>query len=143
MFESQSRDQLRLAYINAWSKYQRGLPLEPLEAQIAAVIERHPEYQPLVRDAARALDHTPMAGGGVQNPFLHMGLHMALHEQVTTDRPAGIRTLHKRLQERFGEHAGEHILMEALNEILWQAQRDGVTPDEARYLSLAQSRLSR
>ena len=32
--------------------------------------------------------------------------------------------------------------MEALGETLWQAQRDGRTPDERQYLLLARNRLS-
>jgi hypothetical protein len=32
-------------------------------------------------------------------------------------------------------HALDHQLMECLAEMIWQAQRDGTMPDEARYLS--------
>ena len=33
-------------------------------------------------------DYTPE--GGQANPFLHMGLHLGIREQVATDRPAGL-----------------------------------------------------
>ena len=38
-FDTQSRDQLRDVYIEAWRKRREGLPMEPLEAQVADVIE--------------------------------------------------------------------------------------------------------
>ena len=38
-FDTQSRDQLRRVYIDAWRKRREGLPMEPLEAQVADVIE--------------------------------------------------------------------------------------------------------
>ena len=38
-------------------------------------------------------------------------------------------------------HRAEHVLMEALGETLWQAQRSGRPPDEARYLALARRHL--
>ncbi len=71
-----------------------------------------------------------------------MGLHLAVREQLSIDRPPGVRDLHRQLQARHGDsHGAEHALMEALGEALWQAQRDGLPPDEAQYLALARNRL--
>jgi hypothetical protein len=70
-----------------------------------------------------------------------MGLHMAVREQLAIDRPPGVRALHARLQANHpGAHDAEHILMEALAETLWEAQREGREPDERRYLTLARRR---
>jgi hypothetical protein len=136
-----SRDQLRRGYTEAWRKHLAGAPLSPLEAMIADVIALHPEYQALVADAADALAFEPAALSGKQNPFLHMGLHLAVREQLAVDRPPGIVQVHRVLKERHGDgHAAEHDLMEALGEVLWQAQRDGRAPDEQRYLALARQR---
>jgi hypothetical protein len=72
-----------------------------------------------------------------------MGLHVAVREQLSIDRPPGVRELHRLLQARFGNlHGAEHALMEALGETLWEAQRAGRPPDEAHYLRLARARLS-
>jgi hypothetical protein len=80
--------------------------------------------------------------GGTENPFLHMGLHLAVRDQVSIDRPPGVRELHRLLQARYGDlHRAEHALMEALGETLWQAQRGGGPPDEGYYLALARGRL--
>ena len=143
VFGSYSRDQLRLAYSEAWAKHVARAPLTPLEAQIADVIGAHPEYQGFVADADTALAFEQNADGAADNPFLHMGLHLAVREQIGIDRPPGVRDLHRRLQGSHGNpHDAEHVLMESLAEELWQAQRDGRPPDEQRYLSLARNRLS-
>jgi hypothetical protein len=142
MFDSHSRDSLRQAYADAWRKFHAGSPLTPLEALIVEVVGLHPEYQPVVNDANTALAFAPSAESG-ENPFLHMGLHLAVREQIAIDRPPGVRDLHRRLQARHGDaHDAEHTLMDALAETLWDAQRSGRPPDEARYLDLARERLA-
>jgi hypothetical protein len=136
-FDSHTRDQLRQTYADAWRKHLAHAPLTPLEAMITDVVGVHPEYQAAVGNPG-ALAATPGRSGELENPFLHMGLHMAVREQVSIDRPPGIRELHRQLQARHGDlHRAEHVLMEALGETLWQAQRTGRPPDEGEYLTLA------
>ncbi|HEX3397025.1 MAG TPA: DUF1841 family protein [Steroidobacteraceae bacterium] len=143
IFDGYSRDQLRLAYAEAWAKHLAHSPLAPLEAQIADVIAAHPEYQGIVADAQTAIGFEQDASLAADNPFLHMGLHLAVREQVSIDRPPGIRDLRRQLQARYGDaHLAEHVLMEALGEELWKAQRDGRAPDERQYLALARNRLA-
>jgi hypothetical protein len=103
-FAGQNRDQMRRMYLEAWRKYSARAPLEPLEAQLAAVIAEHPEYVTWLEagDGALGADFTPE--GGRENPFLHMGLHLAIREQVATNRPAGIAEVHRKLSERLGTH---------------------------------------
>jgi hypothetical protein len=142
VFDSYSRDQLRLTYAEAWRKHLAHSPLTPLEAMITDVIGVHPEYQAVVGDQEAAMAAAPDHSGNAENPFLHMGLHMAVREQVSIDRPPGIRELHRQLQARHGDvHRAEHMLMEALGETLWHAQRVGKPPDEGQYLTLARRRL--
>lgn len=142
MFEGYTREQLRRSYAEAWAKHLAGVPLTALEAQIIDVISAHSEYQGIVSDVEAALAFEPGSSGGAENPFLHMGLHLAVREQLSIDRPPGIRELHQQLQARYGDaHHADHILMEALGETLWQAQRNGLPPDEAQYLARARSRL--
>ena len=133
-FANSGRDELRRGYVEAWRRQREGLPLTPLDAQIAAVVALHPEYHPLLESPdARAGDYT--VEGGRTNPFLHMGLHLALREQVGTRRPAGIEAVHQRLTRSLGDvHEAEHRMIEVLAETLWEAQRAGRPPDEQRYL---------
>ncbi|HEY2679644.1 MAG TPA: DUF1841 family protein [Steroidobacteraceae bacterium] len=141
MYNSYSREQLRLTLAQAWAKHLQNLPLSPLEALITDVVGLHPEYQGILGDAQAAVAFEPSVGGA-ENPFLHMGLHLAVREQLSIDRPPGIRDLQRQLQARLGSlHDAEHALMEALGEALWQAQRGGVAPDERQYLELARKRL--
>ena len=141
-FGGYTREQLRSSYAEAWRKHLERIPMTPLESLIADVIARHPEYQSLVSDAAAAQAFESAAGGGAENPFLHMGLHLAVREQLTIDRPPGVRQILQALAARLGdEHDAEHVLMEALAETLWEAQRGGQPPDERRYLDRARARI--
>ena len=134
MIFSQDRDTLRKMYADAWDKQLEGKPMSPLETQIAAVVGEHPEYHP----ALTQLDEDYLPEQGRTNPFLHMGLHLAIREQVATDRPAGIREVHVGLCHKHGDaHAAEHIMIDALAETLWEAQ--GQQPDEGRYIERLRS----
>jgi hypothetical protein len=133
MIFGQNRLELRKMYADAWDKHVAGRPLSPLEAQIAAVVAEHPEYQDALSGADLDRDYTPE--GGRTNPFLHMGLHLGIREQVATDRPPGIAKIHARLVARQGDpHAAEHRMIECLAETLWEAQNANCPPDEALYL---------
>lgn len=136
MLFGQNRDQLRGVYVEAWRFFCQGKPLEPLQARIVAVIEQHPEYHSLLENADKATGRDYLPELGETNPFLHMGMHLAIQEQVSTDRPAGIRELYDRLLARADDsHELQHNLMEYLAEMIWQAQRDGELPDEERYIA--------
>ncbi len=133
MLFGNDRGELRAMYADAWQKHQAGSPLTPLQTQIADVVAEHPEYHAALAPDETDRDYTP--DGGRTNPFLHMGLHLAVRDQVATDRPAGIRGVFERLAAAGGSaHAAEHRMIDCLAETLWQAQRDGAAPDEAGYL---------
>ena len=76
VFSGQSSEQLLQMYRDAWRRYTARQPLEPLQAQLAAVIAEHPEYVALLESGPDALtvEYTPE--GGQANTFLHMGLHL-------------------------------------------------------------------
>ena len=134
-FDQQSRDELRRVYIEAWRKRREGLPTEPLEAQVADVIALHPEYHAALEGGDDALERDYTPEGGQSNPFLHMGLHLAVRDQIATDRPAGIRKAFQTVAAHLGsEHEAEHRIIECLAEAMWEAQRSGRPPDEAAYL---------
>lgn len=135
VFAGQNREQMRRMYLEAWRKFSARAPLEPLEAQLAAVIAEHPEYVEWLESDTDTLGAEFTPEGGRENPFLHMGLHLAIREQVATNRPAGIAAIHAKLSARFsGAHAAEHAMLEPLAEALWEAQRQGRMPDEQAYL---------
>ncbi len=137
MIFGQDRGELRRQYADAWRKRRGNLPLSPLESQIADVVEMHPEYHADVTDEDLDRDYPPE--GGRTNPFLHMGLHLGIREQVSTDRPSGISVVYRSLVARCGDvHTAEHQMIECLAETLWEAQGANAPPDENRYLERLQ-----
>lgn len=133
MIFSQDRTELRRMYVEAWRKHCEELPMSALEAQIAAVVAWHPEYHEDLAGDDLQHDYTP--DGGRTNPFLHMGLHLGLREQLATNRPAGIAGIHGALAAKTGDpHEAEHRMIECLAEALWQAQSRGTAPDQQDYL---------
>jgi hypothetical protein len=136
LFAGSDRDQLRRAWLEAWRKHRGGLPLEPLEAQLADVIAAHPEYHALLEGGPETAAREWTPEDGESNPFLHMGLHMAVREGVSTDRPPGLRAAFLALAGTSASgHEAEHRLLECLAEALWEAQRAGRPPDEATFLA--------
>lgn len=131
---AQSRDDIRQTFCNVYSKLQNRARLDPLEQQIADVVNLHPEYHSLLIDAVTALKHEPTPEQDQTNPFLHMGMHLAIREQVSTDRPTGIREYYNQLIKKWGESETEHRMMECLGISLWEAQRNNSLPDEQAYL---------
>jgi hypothetical protein len=134
IFAGQSRDQLRETYRAAWRRFKQQHTLSPLDKQVVAVISEHPEYHVIVESAAADLaNYSPRSGQ--LNPWLHMGLHLAIREQVATNRPQGIAEIHAKLaRQTGGAHEAEHRMIELLAEQLWEAQRGGKAPDENAYL---------
>ncbi len=133
MIFGQDRNEIRKMYSDAWKKHCDGLPMTPLELQIANVIELHPEYHDDVTTDDLDKDYTP--DGGKTNPFLHMGLHLSIREQVATNRPPGIASALTSLTKKCGDaHAAEHQMIDCLAETLWEAQSQNCAPDEQKYL---------
>lgn len=132
MIFGQDRGELRQMYASAWQKHCDKGVLSPLEMQIAQVVEDHPEYHEAVTGD---LEQDFSVEGGKTNPFLHMGLHLGIREQVATNRPAGIASAFQSLAAKIGDsHAAEHRMIDCLAETLWEAQRQNQAPDEAIYL---------
>jgi hypothetical protein len=138
---STNRSDTRQPFFDAWKKMQDGLPMTALETIIAEVIRLHPEYHPLLEDGGETLDKDWLPEGGETNPFLHMGMHIAIREQLSIDRPAGIKAAHSALLIHTGDaHAAEHTMLECLGEAQWRAQRENRLPDEQAYLACIKAR---
>ena len=128
---TKERDDLRKIFFESWRKYKNTFPLEPLEAKIIDIILLHPEYHALLDNP----DHFQQYDFDEGNPFLHLSLHLALHEQITTNRPKGIKAIYSTLYKKFNDkQKAEHAMMDCLAQILWNAQETGGMPDENTYL---------
>lgn len=141
MFFNPSRDEARNFLFESWRKRRAKELLTPLEDLAAQLIEKHPEYFAIFEDPERYLAREYLPEQGVANPFLHLMMHLTIEEQISIDQPPGIRAHFVRLTHQFeSEHDAQHRMMEALSEMIWQAQRNHSPPDASIYLdSLARS----
>lgn len=131
----QQREQMRQYYCDTWQKHlQQKDSLSALEQQITAVIKEHPEYHQLLENKEASINADYLPEMGDSNPFLHMGMHLGLREQVSTNRPAGIAELYQSLVKLKEVHDAEHEMIECLAESIWQAQQNQTIPDEITYL---------
>lgn len=129
------REQSRQIFFQAWRKHRTQEVLEPMESLIADVIQLHPEYHALLEnpEANRDKDYFPEMGE--TNPFLHMGLHIAIKEQISINQPFGIQHHYQRLLAKYQDpHVVEHQIMECLAQMIWEAQRSHSMPNNESYL---------
>lgn len=129
------RNDVRSYFVKVRQKFNDEQALEPVEKLILDVILTHPEYHAVLDQEGDSLryDYSPETGN--TNPFLHMSMHIAIKEQIDSDRPAGIRALCEELLDKYNDqHEVEHKVMECLGESLWIAQRNNSMPDEVAYL---------
>ena len=142
MLFGESRQDTRSVFFTAWKKYRDKKPLEGVESIVVQVVVNHPEYHALLENPDQFQDRDYLPEHGETNPFLHLGMHVAIEEQLSMNRPSGIREYFQRLTDAHQDaHAALHAIMECLGEMLWHAQRDGTAPDEALYFSCLDKQL--
>jgi len=137
-----SRDQVRQFFCTAWKKHLERLPLVGAEVAAADIAARHPEYHALLADGESATAQEWMPESGQMNPFLHLSLHLAIHEQLSIDQPPGIRAAFDSLRGRMEAHDAEHVILECLGETIWRAQREGGQMDAPAYVDAIRRKAS-
>lgn len=131
---SQNRSELRKIFFDAWKNHQGKHSLTPMEEIIVNIINLHPEYHQILINENDYIDKDYLPDQGETNPFLHMSMYIAIHEQLSTNRPPQITNLYNQLLNKYqDQHTVEHHMMECLGQMIWQAQRDNVSPDESLY----------
>jgi hypothetical protein len=136
MFYGDTIQDTRQLFFNAWKKHQEKQDLMPLEHEILKVILAHPEFHRFLDNPAAFQEHTYYPELGDTNPFLHMGLHLAIREQIATNRPIGIDGCYAQLLKKHKDPlAVEHLMMEQLAECLWLSQKNKTAPNEHQYLA--------
>ncbi|MDH5377730.1 MAG: DUF1841 family protein [Gammaproteobacteria bacterium] len=139
----QDRNQIRQFFFDTWQKVLKEEELTPLESQIASVIKLHPEYHHYLANLDN-LDKDFSPELGEANPFLHMGLHIAIEEQLSTRRPDGILEIFNKFKSVYPDpHDVSHQMMECLGDVMWRAQQDKRMPDDKEYLDILKQRLSK
>lgn len=130
------RGEMREVFFRAWRHFRQEHSLTGIEKIAVDVALRHPEYHSVLENPQSFQDRDYLPDFGETNPFLHMGLHIAIQEQIATNRPPGVVGIYQTLRERSDDsHMVEHQMMDCLAEALWQAQRHGGQPSEEGYLA--------
>jgi hypothetical protein len=135
MFYGDTIQETRQMFFSSWEQYLQKRDLTPLEQQIVQVLLDHPEYHKIIEQGSKFKEQAYYPELGQTNPFLHMGLHLGVREQIATDRPAGITQAFKKLLSKYHDPLEvEHLIMEQLAECLWLSQKNNQPPDEQLYL---------
>ena len=144
MLFSNDRNELRQVFFNAWQKPKKPLPLEPMEQIIVNVLKLHPEYHSFFEKYESNIDKDFSPEMGQVNPFLHLSMHISIHEQLSVNQPTGIANAFNQLMDITKDpHETEHIMMDCLGEMIWKAQRENTAPDEKLYFQCLQQQIQR
>jgi len=136
-----SQDDVRRFFCETFRKQEAREILTPIEAVARDWVVQHPEYALAFADIEMALAKRYLVEDGIENPFLHLSMHLSIAEQISIDQPPGIRAACQGLAHRLNsEHAAHHQIMECLGEMVWQSQRSGLPPDGAAYLECVRKR---
>lgn len=135
MYAMNDPSEVRQLFFDAWGKFNLQQPLTDLEKQLVTVMVDHPEYHFMFNDPAKYL-HKAYLSPEETNPFMHLGMHLVLRDQLSLNNPAGISEIYQGLAERFGNPLlAEHKMMECLNAALWQVMNQGEEFDQDRYMA--------
>lgn len=137
-----SRDDVRQFFTQAWQKHRSKSVLTPLETMAVDIVLLHPEYHPILDDPDNAQAEFTVEQGQT-NPFLHMSMHLAINEQLSIDQPPGIKAAYQGLLGTREPHDAIHVIMEALGEVIWEAQRLKKPLDNDHYLDLIRRHATR
>jgi len=134
MIFGQDRNELRKMYFDTWQKHRNKNVMSPLESLIADVISLHPEYHAMLESVDENSNKDFNVEDGQMNPFLHLGLHIAIREQVqASNPPIASETYQRLLANGQDQHSVEHAMLDCLAEIIWQSQKDNTVPDQNIY----------
>ena len=130
-----NREQIRSYFYQVYEKIKTNqLIHDPLEKQLATIIEMHPEYHQILQNHDY-LDQDYLPEHGEINPFLHMGMHISIHEQVSINQPVGVKDSYQKLLAKYQDaHQVEHMMMDCLGEMLWISQQNHTEPNPMLYL---------
>ncbi len=124
----------RKNFFVTYEKMQQGGALTDLEKQLAELIAMHPEYNKYFSDE-KYLDYSFDPRLETANPFMHISMHQAVREQLSTDRPQGIVAIFADLIAKFGDaHEVEHRIAEQLAQMMHDIMQNGQPYEDSEYL---------
>ena len=127
------KEPYRNVYIEVWEKHQKNIPLEAYEKPILAVILEHPEFH-VAFEHPEAEEWPTLKN---TNPFMHMGLHMGIRDQINANTPNGITSIFGTIKEKIKDaHEAEHQMMFVLAETMQTLVAEAQPFDEMRYMKM-------
>jgi hypothetical protein len=136
VFYTQDRAQQRKFLANTWQKFLKNQVLDPLESQLASVIEIHPEYHKLINNVES--EYFPEQGE--VNPFLHINLHLSLREQFSISQPQGINEYYQKILGKVQDpHEAEHLMMDCIAQMIFSSQKNNTPMDHQAYIGCLKS----
>jgi hypothetical protein len=139
-----SQEDVRRFWCRTAAKVQATEAMDAMETIAGMWIEEHPEYAADLGDEVAAVGKTYAVEAGKTNPFLHLSMHLSITEQCSIDQPRGIRQAVELLVARKGDlHEAHHAVMDALGEMLHNAQRDDRAPDGQAYVEAVQRKATK
>ena len=133
------RQQMRGVFFDAWKKIRNNEPLSGVEPLIVAVAKQHPEYHGVLENSQQHGQQEYFPELGDSNPFLHMGMHITLLEQLQMDTPKGILDCFRQLQANGDdEHQAQHRMMVCLDAYIRRIQIKDEAAGVDDYLSCLQ-----
>lgn len=119
----------RQMFVTTWAKFQENKALSQQEQTVLQAILKYPQYHSLL-----AIDNTFSSLD--DNPFFVMGLHLALWDQLRTNRPEGIKTLYEQaLCQWKSVDVVEEKMMSVLKALILSHYPQGAAPSDIKYLT--------
>ena len=125
----------RKFFHQAWEKFTKKQPLDPMESIAATIISNHPEFHDFF-SSMDSLEAVITPESGNINPYLHVAHHLAIIEQINSNSPVGARTIYQQLIKREkDEHLVQHLMMSVLAEWLSDISNSRKEMNEHDYIS--------
>jgi len=122
-------------YAQAFRCLKQSLPFPPgYLPLIAEAMKQHPEFDPYWLSGETAFAPQEI-DGYIVNPLVHIGLHVAVEFQLSSDQPAEIRTTHKALLAKgLSPHEAVHQIARVWGNLYFRNIRRSEAFDEAIYV---------
>ena len=132
MIYTNDRDKIRGYFFTAWNKYRNKEELNDLEQQLVEIILIHPEYHDILDNPKQYHEKNFES---IDNPFMRMGLHLAVREQVSLDAPKGMTSVYQTLLTREKDLVkAERMIVDCLWRIIAETQTGERLFDEGEYM---------
>lgn len=117
-----------------WQLAQAGEELDGEEAQLAEVMEMHPEYYDVWQDV-ESLGPDAVTPDGV-NPFLHVATHQVVEQQLAdNDPPQTVKTLEALMAAGYSRHDATHAIGAVVMQEVFDILKEKRPFDRERYVA--------